>query len=319
MRPSVSPGMLFSRPMKWVYDGSAAFDETFDRDGDARAHYQGIVGVLESFTQGEVSRRERLQKLALMDQGITFTVYGEKEGLERIFPFDFVPRIVTAREWERLEAGLVQRVTALNLFIADVYGAQKCHKDRVVPPALLHAAPRAAEKPVAVVLSPGIHNSAFFEHSFLAREMGTTLVEGRDLVVEDNQLFMRTTRGRQRVDVVYRRIDEDFLDPLVFRRDSLLGVPGLLNAYRQGNVAIANAPGAGVADDKSVYAFMPELIKYYLGEDARLGQVPTYVGFRREDFAFMREHAAELVIKTTGDSGGYNMLMGPFATGREIG
>jgi len=391
--------------MKWVYDGSAAFDETFDRDGDARAHYQGIVGVLESFTQGEVSRRERLQKLALMDQGITFTVYGEKEGLERIFPFDFVPRVVTAREWERLEAGLVQRVTALNLFIADVYGEQKCLKDNVLPPALLlsrkeykrellnvrpprgvythvvgtdiirddrgeflvledncrcpsgvsyvlenrnlmtrvfpelfspypvrpikdypnvlldallHAAPRAAEKPVAVVLSPGIHNSAFFEHSFLAREMGTTLVEGRDLVVEDNQLFMRTTRGRQRVDVVYRRIDEDFLDPLVFRRDSLLGVPGLLNAYRAGNVAIANAPGAGVADDKAVYAFMPALIKYYLGEDARLGQVPTYVGFRREDFAFMREHAAELVIKTTGDSGGYNMLMGPFATRAEI-
>jgi uncharacterized circularly permuted ATP-grasp superfamily protein len=391
--------------MKWVYDGGAPFDETFDADGDARAHYQGVVGVLESFTQGEVSRRERLQKLALMDQGITFTVYGEKEGLERIFPFDFVPRIVTAREWERLEAGLVQRVTALNLFIADVYGEQKCLKDGVLPPALLlsrkeykrelldvrpprgvythvvgtdiirddrgeflvledncrcpsgvsyvlenrnlmtrvfpelfspypvrpikdypnllldallHAAPRAAERPVAVVLSPGIHNSAFFEHSFLAREMGTTLVEGRDLVVEDNQLFMRTTRGRQRVDVVYRRIDEDFLDPLVFRRDSLLGVPGLLNAYRAGNVAIANAPGAGVADDKAVYAFMPALIKYYLGEDARLGQVPTYVGFRREDFAFMREHAAELVIKTTGDSGGYNMLMGPFATKADI-
>ena len=391
--------------MKRVYDGSAAFDEAFDRDGEARAHYRGIVSVLESFTQGEVSRRERLQKLALMDQGITFTVYGEKEGLERIFPFDFVPRIVTAREWERLETGLVQRVTALNLFIADVYGEQKCLRDRVLPPALLlsrreykrelldvrppggvythvvgtdlirddrgefrvledncrcpsgvsyvlenrnlmtrvfpelfgsypvrpikdypnllldallHAAPRTAESPVAVVLSPGIHNSAFFEHSFLAREMGTTLVEGGDLVVEDNHVFMRTTRGRQRVDVVYRRIDEDFLDPLVFRRDSLLGVPGLLNAYRQGNVAIANAPGAGVADDKSVYAFMPELIKYYLGEDARLGQVPTYVGFRREDFAFMREHAAELVIKTTGDSGGYNMLMGPFATRAEI-
>jgi len=391
--------------VKWVYDGSAAFDEAFDRDGEARAHYRGIVSVLESFTQGEVSRRERLQKLALMDQGITFTVYGEKEGLERIFPFDFVPRIVTAREWERLETGLVQRVTALNLFIADVYGEQKCLRDRVLPPALLlsrreykrellevrhpggvythvvgtdlirddrgefrvledncrcpsgvsyvlenrnlmtrvfpelfgsypvrpikdypnllldallHAAPRTAESPVAVVLSPGIHNSAFFEHSFLAREMGTALVEGGDLVVEDNHVFMRTTRGRQRVDVVYRRIDEDFLDPLVFRRDSLLGVPGLLNAYRAGNVAIANAPGAGVADDKSVYAFMPELIKYYLGEDARLGQVPTYVGFRREDFAFMREHAAELVIKTTGDSGGYNMLMGPFATRAEI-
>ncbi|HEV8587105.1 MAG TPA: circularly permuted type 2 ATP-grasp protein [Methylomirabilota bacterium] len=391
--------------MKWAYDGGAAFDEAFDRDHEARAHYRGIVGVLESFTQGEVSRRERLQKLALMDQGITFTVYGEKEGLERVFPFDFVPRVVTAREWERLEAALVQRVTALNLFIADVYGEQKCLKDKVLPPelllsrkeykrelagvrpsggiythvvgtdlirdargeflvledncrcpsgvsyvlenrnlmtrvfpelfgaypvrpikdyphllldALLHASPRGAESPVAVVLSPGIHNSAFFEHSFLAREMGTTLVEGRDLLVEDNHVFMRTTRGRRRVDVVYRRIDEDFLDPLAFRRDSLLGVPGLLNAYRHGNVAIANAPGAGVADDKSVYAFMPALIKYYLGEDAKLGQVPTYLGFRREDLAYMREHAAELVIKTTGDSGGYNMLMGPFATRAEI-
>src|SRR2546429_2228359 len=342
-----SPGDAILSAVKWVCDGSAAFDEAFDRDGEARAHYRGIVSVLESFTQGEVSRRERLQKLALMDQGITFTVYGEKEGLERIFPFDFVPRIVTAREWERLETGLVQRVTALNLFIADVYGEQKCLRDRVLPPALLlsrreykrelldvrppggvythvvgtdlirddrgeflvledncrcpsgvsyvlenrnlmtrvfpelfgsypvrpikdypnllldallHAAPRTAESPEAVVLSPGIHNSAFFEHSFLAREMGTTLVEGRDLLVEDNYVFMRTTRGRQRVDVVYRRIDEDFLDPLVFRRDSLLGVPGLLNAYRAGNVAIANAPGAGVADDKSVYAFMPRRI-----------------------------------------------------------
>jgi uncharacterized circularly permuted ATP-grasp superfamily protein len=390
--------------VKWVHD-AAAFDEAFDRDGQARAHYRGIVATLESFTQDEVSRRERLQRLALVDQGITFTVYGEKEGLERIFPFDFVPRIVTAREWEGLEAGLVQRVTALNLFIADVYGEQTSLRDNVLPPALLlsrreykrellgvrpshgvythvvgtdiirddrgeflvledncrcpsgvsyvlenrnlmtrvfpelfgpypvrpikdypnllldallHAAPRAAENPVVVVLSPGIHNSAFFEHSFLAREMGTTLVEGRDLVVEDNHVYMRTTQGRQRVDVVYRRIDEDFLDPLVFRRDSLLGVPGLLNAYREGNVAIANAPGAGVADDKAIYAFMPQLIKYYLGEDARLGQVPTYVGFRREDFAFMREHAAELVIKTTGDSGGYNMLMGPFATRAEV-
>ena len=387
------------------YDAKSFFDEVFEPDGAPRPHYADIVQRIRSLSPVEFGRRRALADLTFRNQGITFTVYGEKEGLERIFPFDFVPRIITAREWDRLETGLVQRVTALNLFIADVYGEQKCLRDHVLPPALLlsrreykrelldvrppggvythvvgtdlirddrgefrvledncrcpsgvsyvlenrnlmtrvfpelfgsypvrpikdypnllldallHAAPRTAESPVAVVLSPGIHNSAFFEHSFLAREMGTTLVEGSDLVVEDNHVFMRTTRGRQRVDVVYRRIDEDFLDPLVFRRDSLLGVPGLLNAYRQGNVAIANAPGAGVADDKSVYAFMPELIKYYLGEDARLGQVPTYLGFRREDFAFMREHAAELVIKTTGDSGGYNMLMGPFATRAEI-
>jgi len=390
--------------VKWVPD-AVGFDEAFDRSGTPRTHYRALVTLLESFTHEEIDRRERLQKLALVDQGITFTVYGEKEGIERIFPFDFVPRILTAREWDKLEAGLVQRVTALNLFIADVYAGQKCLKDGIVPPALvlsrkeykrellnvlpprriythvvgtdiirndrgeylvledncrcpsgvsyvlenrnllnrvfpelfgyypvrpikdypnllletlLYSAPRASEKPVAVVLSPGIYNSAFFEHSFLAREMGVTLVEGRDLVVEDNHVFMRTTGGRQRVDVIYRRVDEDFLDPLAFRRDSLLGVPGLLNAYRQGNVAIANAPGAGVADDKSIYAFMPALIKYYLDQDALLGQVPTYLGFRKDDLTYIREHAAELVIKTTGDSGGYNMLMGPFAARKDV-
>ena len=390
--------------MKWVPD-SQGFDEAFDRTGTPRAQYRALVTMLESFTQEEIDRRERLQRMALVDQGITFTVYGEKEGIERVFPFDFVPRILTAREWERLEAGLVQRVTALNLFIADVYHGQKCLKDGIIPPALilsrkeykrellnvlpprrvythvvgtdiirdergeflvledncrcpsgvsyvlenrnllnrvfpelfgrypvrpiknypqllletlLHTAPHGRDRPVVVVLSPGIYNSAFFEHSFLAREMGATLVEGRDLVVEDNHVFMRTTAGRQRVDVIYRRIDEDFLDPLVFRRDSLLGVPGLLNAYRQGNVAIANAPGAGVADDKSVYAFMPSLIRYYLDQEPLLGQVPTYLGFRPDDFAYIREHAAELVVKTTGDSGGYGMLMGPFASRADV-
>jgi uncharacterized circularly permuted ATP-grasp superfamily protein len=183
---------------------------------------------------------------------------------------------------------------------------------------LLHTAPRFSENPVVVVLSPGLYNSAFFEHSFLAREMGAVLVEGRDLIVEDNHVFMRTTRGRQRVDVIYRRVDDDFLDPLAFRRDSLLGVPGLVNAYREGNVGLANAPGAGVADDKAVYAFMPALIKYYLAEEPLLPQVDTYVGFRRDDFAYMREHLGSLVVKTTGDSGGYGMLMGPFASKKEI-
>jgi len=390
--------------VKWVPDTSA-YDETFDRAAGPRPHYRALVTTLESFTQTEIDRRERLQKISLVDQGITFTVYGEKEGLERIFPFDFVPRIIPAREWERIEAGLIQRVTALNLFINDVYQEQKCLRDKVVPPelvlsrreykrallrltpprqiythvvgtdiirndrgdyliledncrcpsgvsyvlenrnllhrvfpefftrypvrpvreyprllldTLLWSAPRASENPVAVVLTPGIHNSAYFEHSFLAREMGAFLVQGRDLVVEDSAVYMRTTAGRQRVDVIYRRVDEDFLDPLAFRRDSLLGVPGLVNVYREGNVAIANAPGAGVADDKAVYAYMPALIKYYLGQEPLLGQVPTYVGLRRDDFAYMREHMAELVVKTTGDSGGYNMLMGPFAARREV-
>jgi len=390
--------------VKWVPD-TTAYDETFDRTAAPRPHYRPLVTTLESFTQAEIDRRERLQKISLVDQGITFTVYGEKDGIERIFPFDFVPRIIPAREWERIEAGLVQRVRALNLFISDVYQDQRCLKDGVIPPelvlsrreykrellrvtpprqiythvvgtdivrndrgeyliledncrcpsgvsyvlenrnllhrvfpefftrypvrpireyprllldTLLWAAPRASENPVAVVLTPGIHNSAYFEHSFLAREMGAFLVQGRDLIVEDSYVYMRTTGGRQRVDVIYRRVDEDFLDPLTFRRDSLLGVPGLVNVYREGNVAIANAPGAGVADDKAVYAYMPALIKYYLGEEALIGQVPTYVGLRKDDFTYMREHLAELVVKTTGDSGGYNMLMGPFATKKEI-
>jgi uncharacterized circularly permuted ATP-grasp superfamily protein len=390
--------------MKWVPE-TKAFDEAFDREGRPRPHYRPLVSILESFSPGEIERRERLQKLSLMDQGITFTVYGEKEGTERIFPFDFLPRVIPAREWDRLQAGLVQRVAALNLFILDVYQGQTCLKDGVVPAGLvlsrkeykrellgvippqriythvvgtdivrdghgdylvledncrcpsgvsyvlenrnvlsrvfpeffaaypvrpikdypnllldtlLHAAPPRTQKPVVVILTPGMANSAYFEHSFLAREMGVFLVEGRDLIVEENHVFMRTTRGKQKVDVIYRRVDDDFLDPLTFRRDSLLGVPGLMNVYREGNVALANAPGAGIADDKSVCAFVPALIKYYLGEEPLLPQAPTYLGIRPKDFAYIREHARELVIKTTGDSGGYGMLMGPFASKKEI-
>jgi uncharacterized circularly permuted ATP-grasp superfamily protein len=380
------------------------FDEVFAPDGQPRPHYAPLLSLLEGFTRDDVDRRERLQKLALMSQGITFTVYGEQEGLERIFPFDFVPRIVPGAEWKRLQDGLVQRITALNLFLADLYHEQKCLRDRVVPAdlilsrkeykrellgvmpprkvfthvvgtdiirddrgdylvledncrvpsgvsyvlenrtllnrvfpeffsaypirpikdyprllldTLLFAAPRPGPHPVVVVLSPGVHNSAYFEHSFLAREMGVPLVEGRDLLVEGNRVFMRRTHGKQPVDVIYRRIDDDYLDPLAFRRDSLLGVPGLVNAYREGTVALANAPGAGVADDKSVYAYMPKLIKYYLGEEPRLPQVPTYLGRNPEDLAYIAAHADRLVVKTTGDAGGYGMLMGPFASTSE--
>jgi uncharacterized circularly permuted ATP-grasp superfamily protein len=377
--------------VKWVLE-TTAYDEAFDRTAAPRQHYRGLVSTLESFTHTEIDRRERLQKISLVDQGITFTVYGEKDGIERIFPFDFVPRIIPAREWERIEAGLIQRVTALNLFIADVYQDQKCLKDKIIPAELVLSRkeykrellrlmpPRQiythvvgtdiirndkgeyliledncrTPSGVSYVLenrnllhrvfpefftrypvrpirdyprqlldtllwaAPGIHNSAYFEHSFLAREMGVFLVEGRDLIVEDSYVYMRTTGGRQRVDVIYRRVDEDFLDPLTFRRDSLLGVPGLVNVYRDGNVAIANAPGSGVADDKAVYAYMPALIKYYLDQEPLLGQVSTYVGLRKDDFAYMRDHLAQLVVKTTGDSGGYNMLMGPFASRKEI-
>jgi uncharacterized circularly permuted ATP-grasp superfamily protein len=389
--------------MQWVR-AAEGFDEVFDGHGHIRPHYTALVSLLESFTMEDVERRERLQKLALISQGITFTVYGEKEGLERIFPFDFVPRIIPTGEWKRIQDGLVQRITALNLFLLDVYQEQRCLKDGavpaglilsrleykrellgVVPPrkvfthvvgtdiirddrghylvledncrcpsgvsyvlenrtllnrvfpeffasypvrpvneyptllleALQFVAPRPGQSPVVVVLSPGIHNSAYFEHCFLAREMGVPLVEGRDLLVEGNHVFMRRTHGKRQVDVIYRRIDDDFLDPLTFRRDSLLGVPGLVNVYREGNVALANAPGAGVADDKAVYAFMPDLIRYYLGEEPLLGQVPTYVGLRPDDFRYMCEHLDTLVVKTTGDAGGYGMLMGPFASKAE--
>ena len=382
----------------------SGYDEVFLTTGEPRSHYAPLVSILESFTREDVERRERLQRLALMNQGITFTVYGEKDGLERIFPFDFVPRIIPAAEWKTVQDGLVQRITALNLFLQDIYHEQRCLADRVIPPelvlsrkeykrellsvmpprkifthvvgtdlirnergdylvledncrvpsgvsyvlenrvllnrvfpeffasypvrpvkeyptllldSLLYVAPRPSQSPVVVVLSPGIHNSAYFEHSFLAREMGVPLVEGRDLIVEGNHVFMRRTHGKRQVDVIYRRVDDDFLDPLCFRRDSLLGVPGLVNVYREGNVALANAPGAGVADDKAVYAFMPELIRYYLAEEPLLAQVPTYVGFRSDDFRYMTEHLDQLVVKTTGDAGGYGMLMGPFATADE--
>jgi uncharacterized circularly permuted ATP-grasp superfamily protein len=389
--------------MQWVKP-AGAFDEFFGADGAPRPHYARLASILAGFTRDDVDRRERLQRLALVSQGITFTVYGEQDGLERIFPFDFVPRIIPAAEWQRVHDGLVQRITTLNLFLADLYHEQKCLKDGVVPAelilsrreykrellgvlpprtvfthvvgtdvirdhrgdylvledncrcpsgvsyvlenrtllnrvfpefvgaypirpisdyptllldTLLHAAPRPGAHPVVVVLSPGVHNSAYFEHSFLAREMGVPLVEGRDLLVEGNRVFMRRTHGKQPVDVIYRRIDDDFVDPLAFRRDSLLGVPGLVNAYREGTVALANAPGAGVADDKSVYAYMPKLIRYYLGEDARLPQVPTYLGREPRDLAYIAEHVDGLVVKTTGDAGGYGMLMGPFATAAE--
>ena len=389
--------------MKWVTPRSG-FDEVFDARGQARPHYAPLISILESFTKEDVERRERLQQLTLRNQGVTFTVYGEKDGLERIFPFDFVPRIIPAAEWKAIQDGLIQRITTLNLFLADIYQDQKCLKDGILPaelilsrkeykrallglvpprkiythvvgtdiirddrgeylvledncrvpsgvsyvlenrnllsrvfpeflgsypvrpikdyPTLLletlrFVAPRRGQNPVVVILSPGIHNSAYFEHSFLAREMGVPLVEGRDLLVEGNHLFMRRTHGKRQVDVIYRRIDDDFLDPLAFRRDSMLGVPGLLNVYREGNVALANAPGAGVADDKSVYAYMPRLIKYYLGEDPLLPQVPTYLGHKKDDFKFIAEHLDQLVVKTTGDAGGYGMLMGPFAAAKE--
>lgn len=393
-----------SQSQKWE-PASSGFDELFEAPGVARAHYRPLVSLLDGMNERELARRERLQRVSLLNQGITFAVYGERTGTERIFPFDFVPRVIPLDEWQVIESGLIQRVTALNLFLLDVYTQQRCMKEGIIPyelvlsrneyrrpllnitpqrnvfthivgtdlirdadgsylvledncrcpsgvsyvvenrnllhrsfpelfrshavrsvedyPArlletLAYVAPRWSQDPVAVVLTPGSFNSAYFEHSFLAREMGVPLVTGQDLCVENNRVFMRTTEGKQRVEVIYRRIDDDFLDPLVFRRESTLGVPGLLNAYRAGNVALVNAPGAGVADDKAVYAYLPDLIRFYLDEEPILGQVPTYVGFRDDDFRYMLDHLSELVVKTTGDAGGYGMLMGPQASASEI-
>lgn len=386
--------------MKWttVLNG---YDEAFGTNSLPRRHYQSVVQALGVLTDNQIQYRGRLQEISARNQGITFNVYGSDEGEERVFPFDFVPRIIPATEWQTIERGLIQRTTAINLFLEDVYGPQKSLIDGIVPWELIltrsdylrqlrgvrpphgvythvvgsdlirddkgefliledncrcpsgvsyvvenrntlqrtfpelfaklrvrpvrnysellresleFMAPRRSGKGHVVVLTPGRANSAYYEHSFLAREMGVLLVEGSDLIVEDNFVFVRTTDGKKPVDVIYRRIDDEFLDPLTFRKDSRLGVPGLINAYRSGNVAIANAPGAGVADDKAVYPFIPDLIRYFLGEDPLIGQVPTYMGFREQDFQYILDNLDKLVVKQTDGAGGYGMLMGPQST-----
>jgi uncharacterized circularly permuted ATP-grasp superfamily protein len=337
--------------------------------------------------------------------GVTFNVYGDSAGTERIFPFDLVPRIVCGDEWEWIERGLQQRIRALNTFIDDIYHEKKILKDRVIPEEVIRSAtfyrpqcqginppggvwchitgtdlvrhgdgqiyvlednlrvpsgvsyvlenrdlmkrtfPRVFEglqvrpvdtypgkllemleaiappnldrKPTVVLLTPGMYNSAYFEHSFLARQLGVQLVEGRDLAVDDNIVYMRTTRGLRRVDVIYRRIDDDFLDPLAFRPDSMLGVPGLLDAYRAGNVSLANAPGNGVADDKVVYAYVPDMIRYYMGEDAILQNVPTFLCWRDKDRKHVLENLDKLVVKAANEAGGYGMLVGPHSTAEQ--
>ena len=390
--------------MEWIA-AKKGFDEALARNGDPRPSYDDLVRTLEGFDPEEIARREQLQQVSLVNQGITFTVYGRDEGVERVFPFDFVPRVITAQEWRGVEAGLTQRLEAINLFLADLYSDQKCLRDGVIPhdlvfergdfrreligtrprhgiythivgtdllrgdegeflvledncrcpsgvsyvlenrnllsrvfpelfsqygvravdqyPQLLletlkFTAPRGRENPTVAVLTPGVYNSAYFEHSFLAREMGVPLVEGRDLIVEDDQVFMRTTRGKQRVDVIYRRIDDEYIDPVVFDPSSMLGVPGLIHAWQAGNVTLANAPGAGVADDKAIYPWVPDLVKYYLDEDILLPQIKTYVGRRPDEAKYIREHLSELVVKLAGGAGGYGMLVGPTASTSEI-
>jgi uncharacterized circularly permuted ATP-grasp superfamily protein len=393
-----SAGELFSS-----YDAGAGYDEMFDASG-ARAQYGPLFDELRASSAGELGLRQVEADRAFLTQGITFTVYGDEEGTERIFPFDLLPRIITAAEWRTLVSGLTQRLTAINLFIKDVYHEGRILAEGVVPRDLLYScrhfrremrgvrvhrdiyvsvagsdlvrledgrfvvlednlrvpsgvsymlanrevtkrvmpglfdryqvspiaqygqallatlralAPPHITDPTFVVLTPGVGNSAYFEHAFLAREMGVALVEGRDLLVHDNIVYMRTTAGLRRVDVIYRRVDDDFLDPLAFRRDSHLGVAGLLNAYRAGTVSLANAIGTGLADDKALYAYIPAIIRFYLSEDPILDNVDTYLLSNPDDRRYVLEHLDSLVVKAVGESGGYGMLVGPHSTARE--
>ncbi|MEM9079436.1 MAG: circularly permuted type 2 ATP-grasp protein [Verrucomicrobiota bacterium] len=392
--------MLFDQ-----YRPAATFDEAVDGKGEVRAHYAKVLERLGGVTAEEFTTIQRTLSLAFLRQGVTFTVYGDGEGTERIFPFDPVPRVIPGQEWEKLEKGLVQRIEALNCFLKDVYFDQKIIKDKVVPEEVVlsakHYRPefrevkvpndtyvhicgtdlirdvdgtylvledncrspsgvsyllenRAAMKkvypslffetgvravdaypdllletleclqspsdrdPVCVLLTPGVYNSAYFEHSFLASRMGIEIVEGQDLVVIDDYVFMKTTRGLKPVDVIYRRVDDDFLDPEVFREDSLLGVRGLMRAYRAGNVALANAVGTGVADDKVTYKFVPDMIRYYLGEEPILPNVETYLASEPKELDHILENLDQLVVKAANESGGYGMLVGPKASRAEI-
>jgi uncharacterized circularly permuted ATP-grasp superfamily protein len=379
----------------------AAYDEMFDGSERPRAHYASLYERLNELGPDELERRHKVADLTMRQQGITFTVYGRDQGVERIIPFDPIPRLIAAGEWDRIERGLKQRVRALNLFIHDVYHARLILKDRIVPPELvfgatgyrrecvgLHVprdvyihvsgidlirgadgdylvledngrtpsgvsyvlknrqvmkqvfpglfqqynvrpvddytdnllavlrsiAPPGCDDPTVVVLTPGIYNSAYYEHSFLARQMGVELVEGRDLVLDRGQVFRRTTRGLQRVDVIYRRVDDDFLDPLTFRSDSMLGVAGLIGAYHSGNIGLANALGTGVADDKGIYPFVPEMIRFYLREEPILANVETFRPLIPSHRQHILENLDKLVVKAVDGSGGYGMLIGPAST-----
>ena len=391
--------------MKIEYDPGSFFDEMFDADGTPRPHYAKLAEAFAGFSPEDFQTRREAVDLAFLQQGITFTVYGNEESTEKIFPFDMVPRIITAKEWAHLEKGLIQRLTALNLFLHDIYHDQKIVKDGIIPlevimsgkhfrpemvgfsppkdiyihicgtdlirddkgeylvledngrcpsgvsymlenrKAMRKAFPRLFPKhgarsvgdypdklrktleyispheegPTIAVLTPGVYNSAYFEHCFLARQMGAQIVQGQDLVVQsDDCVYMKTTVGLKRVDVLYRRIDDDFIDPEVFRKDSLLGVPGLMRAYRAGKVSLANAIGTGIADDKVTYCFVPDMIKYYLGEDAILPQVETWLPYREADLKYTLENMEKLVIKAANEAGGYGMLIGPAASKKEV-
>jgi len=388
------------------------FNEMYEAGGAVRPHYQAYADWLAATPAERIERKRAEADIAFHRVGITFAVYGEESGTERLIPFDIVPRVIPANEWKRLHGGLRQRIKALNAFLHDIYhdqhildaghipreqvlnnaqfrpemmgidvaagiyahiagvdlvraggegsdgkngeyyvlednlrvpsGVSYMIEDRKMmmrlfpelfsrhkiapvqhyPDMLLEnlrtVAPLGVNDPTVVLLTPGAYNSAYFEHTFLAQQMGVELVEGRDLFVYDDTVFMRTTRGPQRVDVIYRRLDDDFLDPLAFRKDSMLGVPGLLSAYRAGRVTLANAIGTGVADDKSIYPYVPEMIRFYLGEEPLLNNVPTYMLRKPDDRKYVLEHLPELVVKEVHGAGGYGMLVGPASTREQI-
>ena len=394
--------LLAPAPEVFGYDPGQFWDEMFSARGRVREFYAPLAAALSTLSSSEVERRQRAADLSFQARGITFAVNQGPEGVEKIMPFDLVPRIITADEWRKIERGLEQRVRALNLFLYDIYHEGTILRSGLIPSDLVlgssgyrrevrgmdvplgvythvvgsdlvrddsgefyvlednlrtpsgvsyvvenrrvlkrvwssifhgydvrpvegyaqdlldvlrAVAPRdAEEEPTVVLLSPGVYNSAYFEHAFLAKGMGIQMVEGPDLFVDDGFVYMRTTRGPQRVDVIYRRVDDDFLDPLAFRSDSMLGVPGLLASYRMGRVNLANAVGAGVADDKAIYAYVPSIIHYYLGEDPILPTIKTYLASEPDGLSYILEHIGELVVKAVNESGGYGMLIGPHST-----
>lgn len=379
-----------------------AYHEFYRDDFQPREHYRPMWEHIQATGQQILGAKAREAHLALHTEGVTFTVYSsQEEGIERVWPFDILPRIITAAEWDLLEAGLRQRIRALNLFLKDLYHGQRILKDGVVPPELIYhgkdfrreimdidpphdiythisgvdlirdeagrylvlednlrtpsgvsymienriverrilpeffsryqvrrvehypalllqalrfLSPRGTDEATIVVLTPGVYNSAYFEHTFLAKEMGVELAEGRDLVCKNDRVYLKTTRGLRRVDVIYRRVDDDFLDPLVFRPESVLGVAGVIDAWRAGNVALVNAPGSGIADDKAVYAYVPEITRYYLGESPILQNLPTYQMTDPQDRSYVLENMEQMVVKAVAESGGYGMLMGPSST-----
>jgi uncharacterized circularly permuted ATP-grasp superfamily protein len=382
--------------MSYEMPAHGAWDEMFTYDG-IRERYREVYDLVAQMSAEVLNAKDRQAADFFMNQGITFTVYSDNQGIERIFPFDILPRIITSSEWAHIEAGIKQRLKALNLFLKDIYNEQQIIKDGIIPAALiatcphflkevvgvkvpydiyvhisgidlirgadgsfyilednlrtpsgvsymlenrevtkrifpdllasnkvrmvntypmkLHSiltslSPRQVEQPNVVLLTPGIYNSAYYEHTFLARQMGIPLVEGRDLVVDNQKVYMKTTTGLQPVDVVYRRIDDEFIDPLVFRPDSVLGVPGIMGAYRKGNVSLVNAVGNGVADDKAVYAYVPAMIKYYLNEAPILPNVPTYRLEDKEQQVYVFDNLSNMVVKETNQSGGYGLVMG---------